>query len=218
MSLSKELIEFMRWYQEKFDDEDIDFEQLYDEAGSYSKRSKFPANSSLERQLTDMLLGADIDFLSQIDFIPSRAFKYNSGLKLFKCPNHIREIGQASFAFCTNLQTFVFPETLELIGTQAFRGIENLGEVTLPDSLEILSGGTFSISKIQKISIGPKTKLAFHEFSGSMIRQLEFRGTAQQFQQSNLWKGRAIKFGQCSIDEILCSDGQIPTEEFYQND
>lgn len=83
--------------------------------------------------LTDVLFASGVDFLSQLNFIPSNfieghalmaveldnmirnidkgAFKYNNFLSYVKLPNSILSIGSTAFGGCHNLKELVFDGT-----------------------------------------------------------------------------------------------------------
>ena len=133
MQVSKKLKNFLK-------DPDIQalidkgkFDEVYTKLGNYEDDIK---------ELTQLLLIADIDVFKYISVLPRRIFKQTS-LSRFEVSNNIKVIGPGAFSECFYLKQVTIPEGVERIEELAFRNCQSLREIELPDSINYIGYSAF---------------------------------------------------------------------------
>lgn len=87
------------------------------------------------------LYDADIDFLSELTYIPSEAF-WNSPLSSIDIPNNVRQINKFAFSKA-NLQEINIPDTITMIQESAFTDCTSLKTIRLSHALQSIEQKVF---------------------------------------------------------------------------
>ena len=79
-------------------------------------------------EFTELMLSLGYNPLDYMTMVPPY-FLYDSSIKEFTIPNHIKSIDVAAFKGCINLTNITIPDSVTSIGTSAFYGCKNLKTV-----------------------------------------------------------------------------------------
>lgn len=97
-------------------------------------------------ELTLLLLSANIDPLSYLDFIPEDYLAY-AQIKEFNIPNNIKKIGAKAFSNCGEIIRIDIPDSVEEIGRLAFYNCLNLKSIKMSKNLKVLGDDAFYASE-----------------------------------------------------------------------
>lgn len=129
---------------------------------------------------------AELDFMTELGYVPRLAFGYCKSLTSIELPSRITHIEDEAFRDCYNLTNITIPNGVIHIGRKVFLGCTKLTHVNIPASV---------------ISIGYK---AFTWCSH--LTSINFDGKIDQWNEIK-------KVGAIDRDIVInCIDGQIVTE------
>lgn len=101
-------------------------------------------DTSDRRDMSQILLNADIDFLSYMDTIPERTFGDQWQLDSITIPPSIKTIDKAAFFGCKNLQHVIISGSNVEVGMLAFGGCSTLSDVQFDDSVKFSALNPFA--------------------------------------------------------------------------
>jgi len=104
-------------------------------------------------ELTDALLAANVDFLSQLLKLPSGLF-YSSGVEKVNLTK-FDELPDYLFDDCANLKQVNLSANLQDIGDHCFYRCTSLTDVKLPDTVRNIAAYAFSQSAIDSLILPP---------------------------------------------------------------
>lgn len=163
-----------------------------------------------EAVMMDNLLELQPDLLNYCYYIPPFIF-YNCELNEITIPGNVKTIGDHAFASCENLKKVVVKDGVENIEERAFSDCNNLSEVELPDSLVKIGEDIFVFcSELTNLTLPASLEeLGDNTFMSSGIRQLNYKGTKQDFlkiRKNKAWNHGSIIFSIKCIDGVLRLD------------
>ena len=154
--------------------ENNDFDSLYNSLWSGIKIE----------DLTDVLLQANIDFLSYMHKVPEACF-WEVNIENITIPGNIEIIERKAFALSEVHKVYI-EEGVKEISNHAFTLCDNLSYVSIPKSV---------------------TYIGFKPFAGSEeLTKIIFRGTKKEF--DDIEKHDEWNTGS-SIKTVVCTDGEI---------
>ena len=101
-------------------------------------------DTSDRRDMSQILLNADIDFLSYMATIPERTFGDQWQLDSITIPPSIKTIDRAAFFGCKNLQHVIISGSNVEVGPLAFGGCSTLSDVQFDDSVKFSALNPFA--------------------------------------------------------------------------
>lgn len=99
-------------------------------------------SSTYRSELSDFLIGLEINPIDYFSQIPSYAFDSCDNFTSITIPAAITSIGSHAFSFCKTLTSIQIPNTVTSIGDGAFKYCTSLTSITIPDS--VTSIGSFA--------------------------------------------------------------------------
>lgn len=124
--------------QKKFIEDNIDLIEYNKWAEFFDKCIDTLLNHSVGGQLYE----AGIDFMKELNYVPSRAFQ-ESNIQSMVIPDGVTSIGTYAFCDCESLTSIAIPNSVKSIGYGAFRGCSNLKSIIIPDSVKNIDEYTF---------------------------------------------------------------------------
>ena len=135
------MIEELKKFLERTDIQEAlasyNFKYIYDKL-----RETFSIASSATCEFTELMLSVGYNPLNYMTYVP-KYFLYNSDIKEFKIPDHIKSIGDYAFGECSNLISITIPNSVTSIGEFAFSSCSNLTSITIPNSVTSIEDGAF---------------------------------------------------------------------------
>ena len=131
----------------------------------------------------------DIIIPEGVTFIPSYAFRYQTGITSVTIPDSVTSIGSYAFYNCSSLTSVTIGNGVTSIGYWAFYGCSSLTSVTIPDSVTSIGQYAFcDCSGLQSVTIGNGvTRIEDYAFYGCSDL------TSATFKNTLVWKaGRDI--------------------------
>lgn len=223
MALSEKIIDYLKSKKVQKFLTTSDFDSLY-----LNLEDDFYSNRFIIRQVTELLLDADIDPLDYMDCIPKNYLVHSQNINNFKIPNHIKSIWSGAFEGSTLKEVWI-PDGVEYIGRNAFAETK-LEEVEIPGSVNWIYPHAFdSCYNLKKVVIkeGFKelkekifyncrnlkdvwipqslSKLAYSAFADcDNLESIHYSGTVEQYK-------KILVMGILPTPQvnIICTDGEL---------
>ena len=135
-------------------------------------------------EFTHAIISTGANPLKFLDYIPAAYLWQSDNTPSFNIPNHVKEIHYAAFRG-SNLKRLFIPDSVVYIEEYALADCENLEHVSLP--------------KVKSLGQGI--------FDGSLLDEIEFRGTCKEFE--NLHNQFPDWTGGSNINLVKCKDGIV---------
>lgn len=223
MALSENIADYLRSEKVQKFLYACDFDSLY-----FDLDYEFYSNRFIIRDVTELLLSADIDPLLYMDRIPNNYLVHSQNISNFKIPDHIKSIWTSSFEASTLKETWI-PDGVEYIGKNAFAETR-LEKVEIPGSANWIDPYAFdSCYNLKKVVIkeGFKelkekifyncrnlkdvwipqslSKLRYSAFEGcDNLENIHYNGTIEQYEKILI-----IGLLPDSQVNIICTDGEL---------
>lgn len=205
-----ELPTYVKDYIEKYinliDTNYEDFETFY---LNLAKSGELMANHAYGL-VSEALYFCDIDPLEHLDYIPDY-FEYNSDIKSFEVPNHIKHIGFMAFAFCRNLESIYLSKNLVYIDDQAFNNCSNLKEIIIPEAVTSIGNFVFrDCDNLEQITFGKNINhIGFNSLKAKCLKQIIYHGSMDDWRKIEIAKYDNESWKSKKLRKIICLDGVI---------
>ena len=138
------------------------------------------------RGIGEALYIAEVDFMTELGYVPGLAFSYCKSLTSIELPSTITHIDDEAFKDCYSLTNVTIPNSVIHIGRKAFLGCSKLTQVNIPASVKSIDYGAFTWC--------------------ALLTSINFDGKISQWNEIK-------KLGAIDRDIVInCIDGQIVTE------
>ena len=227
MALSEKIINYLKSKKVQKFLTTNDLDSLY-----LNLEEDFYSNRFIIRQVTELLLDADIDPLNYMDCIPKNYLVHSQNINDFKIPNHIKSIWSGAFEGSTLKEVWI-PDGVKYIGKNAFAETK-LEEVEIPGSANWIDPYAFdSCYNLKKVVIkeGFKelkekifyncrnlkdvwipqslSKLTYLAFAGcDNLESIHYSGTVEQYEKILI-----LGIIPTSQVNIICTDGELIIRE-----
>lgn len=223
MALSEKIINYLKSEKVRNFLNENDFDSLYSDL-----ENEFYSNRFIIRDVTELLLSADINPLLYMNLIPRNYLVHSQNISKFKIPDHIKSIWAGSFEAST-LKEIWIPDGVEYIGKNAFAETKlekveipgsvnwidpyafdscyNLKKVVIKEGFEELKGKIFYNCRNLKDVWIPQSlsELRYSAFEGcDSLESIHYSGTIEQYEKI-LIMGFLPDFQV----NIICTDGEL---------
>lgn len=143
--------------------------------------------------VSSILLGSGIDFLSYLDHIPDFCFG-NLSIKTINIPSTIEEIGQSAFAECIYLKKIDIPSSVTSIGRSAFAR-SGLESITIPKTVRFLDNSAFyKCIYLKTASVSAGLSLGTRLFKGCVnLEEVHINEGIDKLPRGMFWECNSLK-------------------------